>query len=139
MTKRKTIKRPNDFGTTRRKVDKYKGNLIDGLSQVLKLERGVQHYILFCLLCDETLFNQYTNLHINKYFVELETNDEFRNKLKQSNQEVTDGHLWDSQLTPMTRGKIISGLQNLIVNGGRKKWEKVLSEITNGYTEGVYI
>ena len=41
MTKRKTIKRPNDFGTTRRKVDKYKGNLIDGLSQVLKLERGV--------------------------------------------------------------------------------------------------
>ena len=139
MTKRKTIKRPNDFGTTRRKVDRYKGNLIDGLSQILKLERGVQHYILFCLLCDETLFNQYTNLHINKYFVELETNDEFRNKLKQSNQEVTDGHLWDSQLTPMTRGKIISGLQNLIVNGGRKKWEKVLSEITNGYTEGVYI
>ncbi len=139
MTKRKTIKRPNDFGTIRRKVDKYKGNLIDGLSQILKLERGVQHYILFCLLCDETLFNQYTNLHINKYFVELETNDEFRNKLKQSNQEVTDGHLWDSQLTPMTRGKIISGLQNLIVNGGRKKWEKVLSEITNGYTEGVYI
>ncbi len=61
------------------------------------------------------------------------------NRLKQSNQEVTDGHLWDSQLTPMTRGKIISGLQNLIVNGGRKKWEKVLSEITNGYTEGVYI
>lgn len=139
MTKRKTIKRPNDFGTIRRKVDKYKGNLIDGLSQILKLERGVQHYILFCLLCDETLFNQYTNLHINKYFVELETNDEFRNKLKQINQEVTDGHLWDSQLTPMTRGKIISGLQNLIVNGGRKKWEKVLSEITNGYTEGVYI
>ena len=139
MTKRKTIKRPNDFGTIRRKVDKYKGNLIDGLSQILKLERGVQHYILFCLLCDETLFNQYTNLHINKYFVELETNDEFRNKLKQSNQESGDGNLWDSQLTPMTRGKIISGLQNLIVNGGRKKWEKVLSEITNGYTEGVYI
>jgi hypothetical protein len=139
MTKRKTIKRPNDFGTIRRKVDKYKGNLIDGLSQILKLERGVQHYILFCLLCDETLFNQYTNLHINKYFVELETNDEFRNKLKQSNQESGDGDLWDSQLTPMTRGKIISGLQNLIVNGGRKKWEKVLSEITNGYTEGVYI
>ena len=50
MTKRKTIKRPNDFGTIRRKVDKYKGNLIDGLSQILKLERGVQHYILFCLL-----------------------------------------------------------------------------------------
>ena len=139
MTKRKTIKRPNDFGTIRRKVDKYKGNLIDGLSQILKLERGVQHYILFCLLCDETLFNQYTNLHINKYFVELETNDEFRNKLKQSNQESGDGNLWDSQLTPMTRGKIISGLQNLIVNGGRNKWEKVLSEITNGYTEGVYI
>ncbi len=139
MTKRKTIKRPNDFGTIRRKVDKYKGNLIDGLSQILKLERGVQHYILFCLLCDETLFNQYTNLHINKYFVELETNDEFRNKLKQSNQEVTDGHLWDSQLTPMFRGKIISGLHDLISNGGRKKWEKVLSEITNGYTEGVYI
>ena len=139
MTKRKTIKRPNDFGTIRRKVDKYKGNLIDGLSQILKLERGVQHYILFCLLCDETLFNQYTNLHINKYFVELETNDEFRNKLKQSNQEVTDGHLWDIQLTPMTRGKIVCGLQDLIVNGGRKKWGKVLSEITNGYTEGVYI
>ena len=139
MTKRKTIKRPNDFGTTRRKVDKYKGNLIDGLSQILKLERGVQHYILFCLLCNETLFNQSTNPHINKYFVELETNDEFRNKLKQSNQESGDGDLWDSQLTPMTRGKIISGLQNLIVNGGRKKWEKVLSEITNGYTEGVYI
>ena len=139
MTKRKTIKRPNDFGSIKRKVNRYKGNLIDGLSQILELNKDVQHYILFCLLCDETLFNQYTNPHINKYLVELETNDEFRNKLKQSNQEVTDGHLWDSQLTPMVRGKIISGLQDLISNGGRKKWEKVLSEITNGYTEGVYI
>ena len=139
MTKRKTIKRPSDFGTIKRKVNRYKGNLIDGLLRILDLDKEVQHYILFCLLCDETLFNQYTNLHINKYFVELETNDEFRNKLKQSNQESGDGDLWDSQLTPMTRGKIISGLQNLVINGGRKKWEKVLSEITNGYTEGVYI
>ena len=139
MTKRKTIKRPSDFGSIKRKVNRYKGNLIDGLSQILELNKDVQHYILFCLLCDETLFNQYTNLHINKYFVELETNDEFRNKLKQSNQESGDGHLWDSQLTPMVRGKIISGLHDLISNGGRKKWEKVLSEITNGYTEGVYI
>ena len=138
MTKRKTIKRPNDFGTTRRKVDKYKGNLIDGLSQVLKLERGVQHYILFCLLCNETLFNQLTNPHINKYFVELETNDDFRSKLKQSNQECGEV-LWDIQLAPMTRGKIISGLQDLISTGGRKKWEKVLSEITLCCEEGVYI
>ena len=61
-----------------------------------------------------------------------------RDDLKQSNQECGEV-LWDIQLTPMTRGKIISGLQNLVINGGRKKWEKVLSEITNGYTEGVYI
>ena len=138
MKAKKKSNRPSDFAGTRRKVDNFKGNLIDGLGQILELESRVQQYILFCLLCNDTLYNEYTNSHINKYFVELETNDDFRNKLYQQNQETDGGVLWDIQLVPMIRGKIISGLQDLISNGGRKKWEKVLSEITSCLNKGEF-
>ena len=139
MTKRKTIKRPNDFKTTNQTVNRYKGHLVKGLGMILELPRDVQQWILYCLVSNDTLFSQYTNSHINKYFIEMETNDEFRDKLKQINLEETDGHLWDIQLTPMIRGKIVSGLQDLIGSGGRRKWEKVLSEISKGFREGNYI
>ena len=57
----------------------------------------------------------------------------------ETNKQDGEGHLWDIQLTPMIRGKIVSGLQDLIGSGGRRKWEKVLSEISKGFREGNYI
>ena len=138
MKTKKKINRPSDIAITKRRVDKFKGDLIKGLGQILELPRNVQQYILFCLLCDETLYNAYTNSHINKYFIEFETNADFRDKLKETNKQDGGGQLWDIQLTPMIRGKIVSGLQDLIASGGHKKWEKVLSEITYCLEEGEF-
>jgi hypothetical protein len=46
--------------------------------------------------------------------------------------------LWDFQTSPMIRENILSGLQELITGGGKKKWEKVLNEISNIFYEGKF-
>ena len=143
---RKPIKRPDDINAIRKKVDKYKGNLINGLEQIFKLDEHVQQFILFHLTVNDTLYNQHTNSHINKYFLALEYDVDFRESIKdgnsmppyQTNSFVDYPELWDFQTTPMIRGKILSGLQELITGGGRKKWEKVLKEISNTFHEGKF-
>ena len=44
---RRSIKRPEDINVIRKKVDKYKGNLIGGLKQIFELDEDIQHFILF--------------------------------------------------------------------------------------------
>jgi hypothetical protein len=145
-TSKRSLKRPDDIKSIRRKVSKYKGNLIGGLKQIFELDEDIQHFILFNLTVNDTLYNQHTNSHINKYFLALEHDEDFRKSIKEdndmypcnSNSSSNYPELWDFQTSPMIRGKILSGLQELITGGGRKKWEKVLREISNTFHEGKF-
>ena len=143
---RKPIKRSEDINAIRKKVDKYKGNLINGLEQIFKLDEYVQQFILFHLTVNDTLYNQHTNAHINKYFLALEHDGDFRESVKDDNDMPPYNsyrssnclELWDFQTSPMIRGKILSGLQELITGGGMRKWTKVLNEISNTFYEGKF-
>ncbi len=145
-TSKRSLKRPDDINSIRKKVDKYKGNLIGGLKQISELDQDVQHFILFNLTVNDTLYNQHTNSHINKYFLALEHDEDFRKSIKDGNEKhpynsnasSSYPELWDFQTSPMIRGKILSGLQELITGGGKKKWEKVLREISNTFNEGKF-
>lgn len=143
---KKPTKRASDIRVVRNRVDKYKGNLIYGLKEIFNLDEDVQHFILFHLTANDTMYSQYTNTHINKYFVALETDSEFYDSEKENNEmtpseaeQVGDTQeLWDYQITPMIRGKILSGLQELVTGGGMKKWVKVLNEVSNIHYKGKY-
>ena len=143
---KKPTKRASDIRVVRNRVDKYKGNLIYGLKEIFNLDEDVQHFILFHLTANDTMYSQYTNTHINKYLVALETDSEFYDSEKENNEmtpseaeQVGDTQeLWDYQITPMIRGKILSGLQELVTGGGVKKWVKVLNEVSNIHYKGKY-
>ena len=143
---KKPTKRASDIRVVRNRVDKYKGNLIYGLKEIFNLDEDVQHFILFHLTANDTMYSQYTNTHINKYLVALETDSEFYDSEKERNEmtpfeaeQVGDTQeLWDYQITPMIRGKILSGLQELVTGGGMKKWVKVLNEVSNIHYKGKY-
>ena len=143
---KKPTKRASDIRVVTNRVDKYKGNLIYGLKHIFDLDEDVQHFILFHLTANDTMYSQYTNAHINKYLVALETDSEFYDSEKERNEmlpfEVEQGgetqELWDYQITPMIRGKILSGLQELVTGGGMKKWVKVLNEVSNIHYKGKY-
>ena len=143
---KKPTKRASDIRVVRNRVDKYKGNLIYGLKEIFDLDENVQHFILFHLTANDTMYSQYTNAHINKYLVALETDSEFYDSEKERNEmtpfeaeQVGDTQeLWDYQITPMIRGKILSGLQELVTGGGMKKWVKVLNEVSNIHYKGKY-
>ena len=143
---KKPTKRASDIRVVTNRVDKYKGNLIYGLKHIFDLDEDVQHFILFHLTANDTMYSQYTNAHINKYLVALETDSEFYDSEKENNEmtpseaeQVGDTQeLWDYQITPMIRGKILSGLQELVTGGGVKKWVKVLNEVSNIHYKGKY-
>ena len=143
---KKPTKRASDIRVVTNRVDKYKGNLIYGLKHIFDLHEDVQHFILFHLTANDTMYSQYTNAHINKYLVALETDSEFYDSEKERNEmtpfeaeQVGDTQeLWDYQITPMIRGKILSGLQELVTGGGMKKWVKVLNEVSNIHYKGKY-
>ena len=143
---KKPTKRASDIRVVKNRVEKYKGNLIYGLKHIFDLDEDVQHFILFHLTANDTMYSQYTNAHINKYLVALETDSEFYDSEKENNEmlpfEVEQGgetqELWDYQITPMIRGKILSGLQELVTGGGMKKWVKVLNEVSNIHYKGKY-
>ena len=143
---KKPTKRASDIRVVKNRVEKYKGNLIYGLKHIFDLHEDVQHFILFHLTANDTMYSQYTNAHINKYLVALETDSEFYDSEKERNEmlpfEVEQGgetqELWDYQITPMIRGKILSGLQELVTGGGMKKWVKVLNEVSNIHYKGKY-
>jgi len=143
---KKPTKRASDIRVVTNRVDKYKGNLIYGLKHIFDLDEDVQHFILFHLTANDTMYSQYTNAHINKYLVALETDSEFYDSEKERNEmtpfeaeQVGDTQeLWDYQITPMIRGKILSGLQELVTGGGVKKWVKVLNEVSNIHYKGKY-
>ena len=143
---KKPTKRASDIRVLKNRVEKYKGNLIYGLKHIFDLDEDVQHFILFHLTANDTMYSQYTNAHINKYLVALETDSEFYDSEKEKNEmlpfEVEQvgetQELWDYQITPMIRGKILSGLQELDTGGGMKKWVKVLNEVSNIHYKGKY-
>ena len=143
---KKPTKRASDIRVVKNRVEKYKGNLIYGLKHIFDLHEDVQHFILFHLTANDTMYSQYTNAHINKYLVALETDSEFYDSEKERNEmtpfeaeQVGDTQeLWDYQITPMIRGKILSGLQELVTGGGMKKWVKVLNEVSNIHYKGKY-
>ena len=143
---KKPIKSSSDIRLVRNRVEKYKGNLINGLKQIFDLDENVQHFILFHLTANDTMYTQFTNVHINKYLETLETDSDFFDSEKERNEmspifveKYGDTQvLWDYQITPMIRGKILSGLQELITGGGMKKWVKVLNEVTNIFYKGKY-
>ena len=143
---KKPTKRASDIRVLKNRVEKYKGNLIYGLKEIFDLDENVQHFILFHLTANDTMYSQYTNAHINKYLVALETDSEFYDSEKERNEmtpfeaeQVGDTQeLWDYQITPMIRGKILSGLQELVTGGGMKKWVKVLNEVSNIHYKGKY-
>ena len=143
---KKPTKRASDIRVVKNRVEKYKGNLIYGLKEIFDLDENVQHFILFHLTANDTMYSQYTNAHINKYLVALETDSEFYDSEKEKNEmlpfEVEQvgetQELWDYQITPMIRGKILSGLQELVTGGGMKKWVKVLNEVSNIHYKGKY-
>jgi hypothetical protein len=143
---KKPTKRASDIRVLKNRVEKYKGNLIYGLKHIFDLDEDVQHFILFHLTANDTMYSQYTNAHINKYLVALETDSEFYDSEKEKNEmlpfEVEQvgetQELWDYQITPMIRGKILSGLQELVTGGGMKKWVKVLNEVSNIHYKGKY-
>ena len=143
---KKPTKRASDIRVLKNRVEKYKGNLIYGLKHIFDLHEDVQHFILFHLTANDTMYSQYTNAHINKYLVALETDSEFYDSEKERNEmtpfeaeQVGDTQeLWDYQITPMIRGKILSGLQELVTGGGMKKWVKVLNEVSNIHYKGKY-
>ena len=143
---KKPTKRASDIRVLKNRVEKYKGNLIYGLKEIFDLDENVQHFILFHLTANDTMYSQYTNAHINKYLVALETDSEFYDSEKEKNEltpfeaeQVGDTQeLWDYQITPMIRGKILSGLQELVTGGGMKKWVKVLNEVSNIHYKGKY-
>ena len=143
---KKPTKRASDIRVLKNRVEKYKGNLIYGLKHIFDLDEDVQHFILFHLTANDTMYSQYTNAHINKYLVALETDSEFYDSEKENNEmlpfEVEQvgetQELWDYQITPMIRGKILSGLQELVTGGGMKKWVKVLNEVSNIHYKGKY-
>ena len=127
----------NDLRLVKNRVDKYTRNLFYGVRKVLELEPNVQSFILYHMTILDTLYNQYTNPHISRVLEELEIDEEYKDSVIEDN-EMSKGDLWDYQLAPMIRGKFIAGLQELILNGGMKKWEKVLDEIEHIFKEGKY-
>ena len=44
----------------------------------------------------------------------------------------------DTELSPLNRKRLFSGMENLITNGGRKKFVGVLNGIDKSYSKGGY-
>ena len=78
-------------------------------------------------------------LNALEYDPDFKSTEAERTNISSDLRNPDNQELWDYQLTPMIRGKFISGLQELVVNGGMKKWEKVLDEISQIFNEGKFL
>ena len=134
-TKKKTItktpvkpkkhKHPNQMTDTelRRKYSSWMKHFVYGVGQITELPKRTQHYLWFCVL-QETLYNPTTN--------------PFLHQMYKSDPFPVDTDMNDTELSPLNRKRLFSGMENLITNGGRKKFVGVLNGIDKSYSKGEY-
>jgi hypothetical protein len=105
--------------------DRWLGNITYGINEILELPKETQQYILFCLLQD-TLYTDTTN----PIFSQLYKQDLYT--------RYVDEPLVDVELCPLNRKRLMSGMENLITGGGRKKFVGVLNSIHKSFATGEY-
>ena len=105
--------------------DRWMGNISYGISEILELPKDTQQYILFCLLQD-TLYNNTTNpIFSQLYKQNLYT-------------RYADEPLVDVELCPLNRKRLMSGMENLITGGGRRRFVGVLNSVDKSFHTGEY-
>jgi hypothetical protein len=117
----KMISRPHDRRSVCAKVNKFVDHLNDGVNTILEQDTNILKMILWINYYD-CVFNSHTDPFLHKHFKELETNQDYRDKYKDSDD------LFDYQLVPMVKGRIQDAMKDLINSGGAAKFKKVLLE-----------
>ena len=105
--------------------DRWMGNITYGINEILGMPKDTQQYILFCLLQD-TLYNNTTNpIFSQLYKQNLYT-------------RYADEPLVDVELCPLNRKRLMSGMENLITGGGRRRFVGVLNSVDKSFHTGEY-
>ena len=105
--------------------DRWMSNITYGISEILELPKDIQQYVLFCLLQD-TLYNDTTNpIFSQLYKQNLYT-------------RYADEPLVDVELCPLNRKRLMSGMENLITGGGRRRFVGVLNSVDKSFHTGEY-
>ena len=118
----KMISRSIDKRSICAKVNKFVDHLNDGVNTILKQDSIVLKMILWINYYD-CVFNSHTDPFLHKHFKELESDQDYRNTFKKSDDELFDYHL-----VPMVKGRIRDAMKDLISSGGAAKFKKVLLE-----------
>ena len=124
----KMISRPHDRRSVCAKVNKFIEHLDDGVSAILKQDTIVLKMILW-INYYECVFNSHTDPFLHKHFKELESDQDYRNTFKDSDE------LFDYHLVPMVKGRIQDAMKDLINSGGVAKFRKVLLEQYKFFTK----
>jgi hypothetical protein len=104
---------------------KWMGNIRYGINEILALPTNTQQYILFCLLQD-TLYNGTSN----PIFSQLYKQDLYT--------RYDEEPLVDVELAPLNRKRLMSGMENLITGGGRRRFVGVLNSVDKSFHTGEY-
>jgi hypothetical protein len=125
----KMISRPQDRRFVCAKVNKFLTKLNTGVESILDLDLNVLRMILW-INYYECVFNSHTDPFLHKHFKELESDQDYRNTFKDSEDQLFDYHL-----VPMVKGRIQDAMKDLINLGGAGKFKKVLLEQYNFFTK----
>ena len=101
----------------KQKYNRWYGNFMRGIDEILKMPWDAQQYLWFCVL-QECLYNNESNPILSQMYQreDLFTEDE-------------KGNLNDEQLAPMNKARLIEGMKTFLMNSGKKKWTDTLHKI----------
>ena len=111
----------------RRKYSKWMKSFVDGVRQIIDSDRELQSY-LWMIVLQDCLYNKSTS----PFFSQMYKRDEDFYKVD------TDNGLEDCQLGHLNRKRLISGVEDLICCGGRKRFSGVLTQILQSCEKGEY-
>ena len=126
ITKPKQNKRPNQLSEAelKRKHKSFMKHFVYGTTQITELPKQTQIY-LWGVVLQQTLYNQTTN--------------PFWNEMYKQDIEPNDTEMDDVKLLPLIKKKLENSMEELISNGGRRKFVGVLNSIQKSYEHGELI
>jgi hypothetical protein len=110
----------------KQKYNKWYGNFMNGINEILDMPTHTQQYLWFCVL-QECLYNNESNPILSQMY-----------KRENLFTEEDKEDLSDAQLAPMNKARLIEGMKTFLMNSGKRKWMDTLHKIQTSSNKGSY-
>ena len=117
-----------------KKINRYMSNMVAATKHIAEQDEGQIQYILFCLLQD-SMYTGSSSPFMCKHYDMMHSDEKYKEKYDL----LRDVHgLFDYELVPLNRKRLVNALEEFISGGGKKKFTDVIKQINFSMHGGFY-